>query len=121
MWLSSFSKAIEHIMKSIIASVFLAWGLVAVAFGEQTSALAKTSLSAASGETLPAIGGTNRPSRSDSRISTAGNAEARNPYLKNVDAAISDEAVRKAIGRVQPACVRLENASGVNLTSDGYI
>jgi S1-C subfamily serine protease len=47
--------------------------------------------------------------------------EAQNPYLKNVDAAISDEKVRRAISRVQPSCVRLDNASGVNLTPNGCI
>jgi S1-C subfamily serine protease len=48
-------------------------------------------------------------------------AEAQNPYLKNVNTAITNETVRKAISRVQPSCVRLDNASGVNLTANGYI
>ena len=45
----------------------------------------------------------------------------KNPYLKNVDEEIADEAARAAIRKVQPACVAFGNASGVNLNTDGLI
>jgi S1-C subfamily serine protease len=48
-------------------------------------------------------------------------AELDNPYLSKVDAALDDPEVRAAIRRVQPACVRLGGASGVNLTPDGHV
>lgn len=44
-----------------------------------------------------------------------------NPYLKKVDAAIEDAAARAALRRVQPACVRINGASGVNLAPEGRI
>jgi S1-C subfamily serine protease len=55
------------------------------------------------------------------RRSAAKKNNAKNSYLKNVDAAIGDERLREAIYRVQPACVRLDNASGVTITADGHI
>jgi len=45
----------------------------------------------------------------------------RNTYLAKVDAAIANPEVRAAIRRVQPACVRLGNGSGVCLTPEGHI
>jgi S1-C subfamily serine protease len=44
-----------------------------------------------------------------------------NAYLKKVDNAVDDPAVRKAIRRVQPACVRLGGGSGVNLSVHGHV
>ena len=44
-----------------------------------------------------------------------------NPYLKKVDAEITDRAWRAAIRAVQPATVRLGGGSGVNLSSSGLI
>jgi S1-C subfamily serine protease len=44
-----------------------------------------------------------------------------NRYLVKVDAAISTPEVRAAIRRVQPACLRLGSASGVNLTRSGLV
>ncbi|HET6879412.1 MAG TPA: serine protease [Pirellulales bacterium] len=57
-------------------------------------------------------------------ISTDGTWTPRssaNPYLKNVDEEISAAAVRMAIRRVQPACVRLAGGSGVNLAANGRV
>ncbi|HTU18840.1 MAG TPA: serine protease [Gemmataceae bacterium] len=45
-----------------------------------------------------------------------------NPYLKNVDAELADHPkVRAAIRRVQPACVRVDGGSGVNVSAEGHI
>jgi S1-C subfamily serine protease len=44
-----------------------------------------------------------------------------NPYLENVDRAVSDPEIRAAIRRVQPACVRLSGASGCCISSKGQI
>ncbi|MFL5328261.1 MAG: serine protease [Gemmataceae bacterium] len=52
----------------------------------------------------------------DSRLSTIAN-----PYLEKVDAAISDAALRQVIRRIQPACVRINRASGVNIAADGLV
>jgi S1-C subfamily serine protease len=48
-------------------------------------------------------------------------AGPENPYLSRVDAVIADPLVRSNIRRVQPACVRLSNGSGVNLAPEGII
>jgi S1-C subfamily serine protease len=60
-------------------------------------------------------------SNNDGPAVTTTPVEPQNPYLKNVNAVISDATVRNAISRVQPSCVRLDNASGVNLSPNGYI
>jgi S1-C subfamily serine protease len=44
-----------------------------------------------------------------------------NPYLKTVDKEIKDPELRAAIRRVQPACVRIANASGINLAPYGLV
>lgn len=44
-----------------------------------------------------------------------------NPYLQNVNGEIEDSAVRTAIRRVQPACVRLAGASGVCISASGTL
>jgi hypothetical protein len=44
-----------------------------------------------------------------------------NHYLERVDQAIADPAVRETIRQVQPACVRLDGGSGVNLTPSGCL
>jgi len=44
-----------------------------------------------------------------------------NPYLAKVDDAIADPAVRNAIRKVQPACVRLDRGSGVCISADGHV
>jgi S1-C subfamily serine protease len=72
-------------------------------------------------ESTTAINSESTAIPSDSLKAISAKAEPQNPYLKNVDAAISDKSVRKAIRSAQPACVRLDNASGVNLAPDGYI
>lgn len=46
---------------------------------------------------------------------------ATNPHLRKVDKAIADPEVRAAIRAVQPACVRINNGSGVNIASAGRI
>ena len=51
----------------------------------------------------------------------AGSAEPDNPYLRKVDAAIADPALRAAIRAVQPACVAVSRGSGVNISPDGEI
>lgn len=48
-------------------------------------------------------------------------AAAANPYLASLDAEIKDPAVRAAIRRVQPACVRIGTASGVTVRADGFV
>lgn len=48
-------------------------------------------------------------------------APVANEYVAKVDAAIADAEARAAIRRVQPACVRLNTASGVNLAPEGVI
>jgi hypothetical protein len=53
--------------------------------------------------------------------SLAGVAASGNPYISKVDALIEDSEVRAAIRRVQPACVRLPNGSGVNLAPEGRV
>jgi hypothetical protein len=63
------------------------------------------------------------------RITAAGSLEAmaettkppHNPYLPKVDAAIANPGLREVIRRVQPACVRLGNGSGVNIAPEGFI
>jgi S1-C subfamily serine protease len=45
----------------------------------------------------------------------------KNPYLKKVDEEIKDNKIRAAIRGVQPACVSFSNASGVNLSPEGWI
>lgn len=52
---------------------------------------------------------------------SAGPLEPINRYLKNVDEEIDDVALRRAIRRVQPACVRLGGGSGVNFTPQGHV
>lgn len=52
---------------------------------------------------------------------TAGPLEPPNRFLKNVDDEIADAAVRRAIRRVQPACVRLGGGSGVNVSPRGRV
>ncbi|HJT33179.1 MAG TPA: serine protease [Pirellulales bacterium] len=52
---------------------------------------------------------------------SAGPLEPVNRYLKNVDDEIADVAVRQAIRRVQPACVRLGGGSGVNVSPRGCV
>jgi hypothetical protein len=47
--------------------------------------------------------------------------EANNPYLAKVDAEVKDPRVRAAIRRVQPACVRINGASGVNIAARGLV
>src|SRR5437868_15459102 len=58
---------------------------------------------------------------SELRIPVSARADEQNPYLQNVTAVILDARVRRAIYRVQPACVRLDSASGVNLNPNGDI
>jgi hypothetical protein len=53
--------------------------------------------------------------------SVAGAAASSNPYISKIDAVIEDPDVRAAIRRVQPACVRLSNGSGINLVPDGRV
>jgi hypothetical protein len=53
--------------------------------------------------------------------SLTGVATGSNPYLSKVDTVIEDADVRAAIRRVQPACVRLPNGSGVNVAPDGRV
>ncbi|MDP7250786.1 MAG: serine protease [Planctomycetota bacterium] len=45
----------------------------------------------------------------------------KNPYIRKVDEEISDKELRAAIRGVQPACVSFSNASGVNLSPEGWI
>jgi hypothetical protein len=52
---------------------------------------------------------------------SAGPLESVNRYLKNVDDEIPEVAVRRAIRRVQPACVRLGAGSGVNVAPQGPV
>lgn len=44
-----------------------------------------------------------------------------NPYMKKIDEEIRDPRLRAVIRRVQPACVRLGNGSGVCISADGKI
>jgi S1-C subfamily serine protease len=44
-----------------------------------------------------------------------------NRYLASVDEAVADLKVREAIRQVQPACVRIHDGSGVNISSQGRI
>ena len=47
--------------------------------------------------------------------------ESPNAYLDKVDAEIQAQDVRAAIRRVQPACVRISNGSGVNVSPYGCV
>src|SRR5258708_1372810 len=62
-----------------------------------------------------------RPAPSASPRPTSGGEQLDNPYLKRVDAPATDPQVRAVIRQVQPACVRLNNASGVNIAAEGYV
>ena len=44
-----------------------------------------------------------------------------NPYIGQVDSAVTDPQVRAAIKQVQPACVRAGRGSGVNISANGRV
>lgn len=46
---------------------------------------------------------------------------ATNRYLAKVDEAVADPKVREAIRKVQPACVRIDSGSGVNILPGGMV
>jgi S1-C subfamily serine protease len=72
-------------------------------------------------QATPVVSNEDRRFSAKPRIPVSTPVQTENPYLKYVDDAINNEALRNAIRHVQPACVRLDNASGVNLASNGYI
>ena len=89
---------------------------------EATFAWAEADLARSTGAVVAAAP-TPTPAPAPTPTPTPAPAPARdNPYLANVDAEISDRALRAAIREVQPAAVRLGNGcSGVNLDPRGLV